>query len=341
MDSAIALVSILVPIYGVENYIERCARSLFEQTYPNLEFVFVNDASPDKSIAVLQQVITQYPQWEGRVTIINHDKNRGLAAARNTLIDNCRGEFLLHVDSDDWVEPNAVELLMKRQSETDADMVTGLFCRHFLNSDHEETTKEPEPLQEKDRIEILKDMLKIGSVVATWNRLIRSSLYRQNSVRCVEGIDAGEDLLITPRLVYFSRKVALCNAITYHYNQSNPHSYVNVIWHSWDMQHQLIRACLLNAEFFKDKEAFLSEAMDKQLVERLKPMLELYFQNRNRHTYNTLLGILDRTNRKYWPLIGWDRPLKRWLDRHYMIARLSVPLRILHGKVYQLKTYFF
>ena len=107
------LVSILVPIYKVEKYIERCARSLFEQTYPNLEFLFVDDASPDKSIEILQKVIAQYPKWKGRITIIYHNKNRGLAVARNALVDNCRGEFLFHVDSDDWIAEDAVEKILK------------------------------------------------------------------------------------------------------------------------------------------------------------------------------------------------------------------------------------
>ena len=85
------LISILVPIYGVEKYIERCARSLFEQTYPNLEFVFVDDASPDKSIEILHQVIKDYPKWDGHISIIHHDKNCGIAATRNSLVNNSKG----------------------------------------------------------------------------------------------------------------------------------------------------------------------------------------------------------------------------------------------------------
>ena len=67
MKSAFPLISILVPVYGVEKYIERCARSLFEQTYPNIEFIFVDDASPDKSVDILHRIIECYPKREGRV----------------------------------------------------------------------------------------------------------------------------------------------------------------------------------------------------------------------------------------------------------------------------------
>lgn len=316
------LVSILVPIYGVEEYIERCARSIFEQTYPNLEFVFVDDASPDKSVEILRRVISYYPKWDSCITIIHHDKNLGLAAARNTLVDDCKGEFLFHVDSDDWIEPNAVELLVKRQIETNADIVSGLFYRHNYSDNQEETLKRILLLKERNREETLEAMLNYGSIVAIWNRLIRRSLYRKYNIRSVEGIDAGEDLLITPRLVYYSRKVASVNAVTYHYNQCKSNSYVNVLPHSWDMQLQLIRATQLNVDFFRDKEVSYSESMNKQFAIRLVKMLELTLKNQNRYGYNKVLALLDGTDQKYWPLIGWDKFQKRWLDHHYYIARL-------------------
>ena len=335
-----SLVSILVPVFKVEEYIERCAISLFEQTYPNLEFIFVDDASPDKSIEILQQIIQRYPKWQNSITIIQHHKNRGLAAARNTLVDNCRGEFLFHVDSDDWIEPNAIELLIKKQLETGADIVSGMFYRHSTNEVQEEFIKVDPSSQGKDRTETLQAMLKFGSIVATWNRLIRSSLYRDNNIRYAEGIDAGEDLMITPRLVYYSRKVASCNSITYHYNQSNPNSYVSVFKHNWDMQHQLIKASQMNVDFFSNKEEYLREAMNRQFVERLKNISELTFMNRNRQGNNTVVDLLDETDRKYWPLIGWDRLQKRWLDHHYFISHLIFSLRIIHGEIHQLTKSF-
>ena len=102
-------VSVLVPVYGVEKYIERCARSLFEQTYSDLEYVFVNDCTPDQSIEILKKVMAEYPQRKNAVKIVNHAKNRGLAAARNTAYDNATGDFVTIVDSDDWLEWDALE----------------------------------------------------------------------------------------------------------------------------------------------------------------------------------------------------------------------------------------
>ena len=324
MKSAFPLISILVPVYGVEKYIERCARSLFEQTYPNIEFIFVDDASPDKSVDILYRIIECYPKREGCSTVIRHQKNLGLAMARNTLLDNCKGEFLFHVDSDDWIEPNAIELLVKRQQETEADIVTGIYYAHIFDDKNSEINKfvpQNNQNKEKDRMDLLKDMLKVGSYVATWNRLIRSSLYHDNNIRYVKGIDAGEDLMITPRLVYFSRKVTFCDSVTYHYNQSNPNSYVNVFTHSFEMQLQLMHAVQLNVDFFREKETCFSEVMNKHLVERLKKVYELTFENHNCKGYNKVVAMLDDIDRKYWPIIGWDNPKKRWFDHHYLIRQ--------------------
>ena len=123
-------VTILIPVYGVEKYIERCARSLFEQTYRDIEYLFIDDCTPDKSIDILKNVMAHYPERASHVTIIRHDVNRGLAAARNSAVANCKTEWVLHVDSDDWLERNAVELLVNKQEETGADIVSGWAMRH-------------------------------------------------------------------------------------------------------------------------------------------------------------------------------------------------------------------
>ncbi len=116
-------VSILVPVCNVSDYIERCAHSLFQQTFYDIEYVFVNDCTPDDSIEKLQKIIEQYPNRKPFVKIIHHDKNRGVAAARNTAIDNSSGKYLQHIDSDDWVELDMIETLYNKAETEQADIV--------------------------------------------------------------------------------------------------------------------------------------------------------------------------------------------------------------------------
>ena len=116
-------VSILVPIYGVERFIERCAISLFEQTYHNIEYIFVNDCTKDKSISVLENIIERFPQRKPFVKIINHKHNKGLAGARNTAVESATGDFIMHVDSDDYVDKEIVAKAVLKQQENNADIV--------------------------------------------------------------------------------------------------------------------------------------------------------------------------------------------------------------------------
>ena len=105
-------VSILVPIYGTEKYIEKCARSLFEQTYDNIEYIFVNDCTKDASVEILKKTIEDYPQRKSQVTIISHNTNRGLAASRLTAFEHSTGAYLWCVDSDDYADVQAVSIIV-------------------------------------------------------------------------------------------------------------------------------------------------------------------------------------------------------------------------------------
>ena len=118
------LVSIGIPIYNVESYIQRCAKSLFEQTYDNIEYIFVNDYTPDKSVNILQDLLDEYPNRKKQTIILHNTKNLGLSTTRNIAIDSMTGQFVMWVDSDDFIEPDMVEKLIIAQSSNDADIVT-------------------------------------------------------------------------------------------------------------------------------------------------------------------------------------------------------------------------
>lgn len=117
-------VSVCIPVYKVEKYIEKCARTLFEQTMTDgIEFIFVNDCTPDKSIDVLEKVLEEYPHRKAQTRIIHHEKNRGPVAARNTAIKNASGNYIICCDSDDWIDLELYETMYRKALETDADVV--------------------------------------------------------------------------------------------------------------------------------------------------------------------------------------------------------------------------
>ena len=113
-------ISVVVPIYGVEAYIGQCAHSLLSQSWKDTEFVFVNDGTPDRSMEVLQSVLEEFP---GRDVKIVNKENGGLPQARKSGVEASSGDYIMHVDSDDWIEPGAIEKLARKAIETDADVI--------------------------------------------------------------------------------------------------------------------------------------------------------------------------------------------------------------------------
>ncbi len=244
------LVSILVPVYHVEDYMERCARSVFEQTYQNLEYVFVDDGTPDASIDILQKVIDDYPNRKDSIRIIRHEQNKGLAAARNTAIKSCHGDFVMHVDSDDWLEPEAAELLIKKQLETDADIV---YTRgNYL--ENQGSVKIDCKGWSTDRELLLTNILQDIATMCIWSKLIRRSLYTDYDVTIDELGSYYEDYQSLSKLIYYSKTIACLDAYIYHYNRANPHSIVTNALHSMEIQQQGLRSIQSVNDFFQDKD---------------------------------------------------------------------------------------
>lgn len=115
-------VSVLVPVYNVERYIGRCARSIFRQTFQDWEAIFVDDASPDASMQELERAIGEFPALHGKVKTIQHEKNRGSAAARATALKEATGEYVLFVDSDDFITTDMLAKMVTAARKEQADL---------------------------------------------------------------------------------------------------------------------------------------------------------------------------------------------------------------------------
>ena len=217
-------VSILVPVYGVEKYIERCARSLFEQSYYNIEYIFVNDCTKDKSIEILTDVLDEYPHRKAQVKIIHHKRNRGLSAARNTAVANMTGDYLWHIDSDDYVAVDAVEELVREIKKTNANVVIFGYNSVYANKTISNT------IEPYNNINTYIKLLLLNSIAASmWNKFYRTSFYKEIGIMSIEGIGQGEDYAVVPRILYNTSKITWFNKSLYFYNLVNQSSYSNNI----------------------------------------------------------------------------------------------------------------
>ena len=213
-------VSIIIPIYKVRNFIERCVCSLFEQTLEDVEYIFVDDASPDDSIDILKSCIERYPSRKDQVTILTHEHNKGLPAARNTGLAVATGEYVFHCDSDDFVEKDMLEEMYRAAKEKDADMA---YCDFYLSFEKNER------YMSNPAYETAEDMFKLGLLGGNmkynvWNKLVRRSLYTDNDIWFPAGHGMGEDMTMI-RLAACAKSVAYVPKAFYHYVKLNANAY--------------------------------------------------------------------------------------------------------------------
>ena len=302
-----SLVSILVPVYKVEPYIERCARSLFGQSYPDLEFVFVDDCSPDNSCGVLLTILEEYPHRKSMTKVLHHQTNRGLAAARNTALDNATGDFVCVVDSDDWLEEDAIVHLVRKQKETDADIVTGNAYMHYVDGVKELTNR-----NDSDKEQILIRQLKDTWTMYTfiWGRLYRRSLYEDNHVRCMEGVDYAEDRYQVVRLFYFANKFVFVEDFVYNYEKRNDTSIT--VMQKTDMavylknQDQHLQNWIGIRDFFHDKENEYYQLAVDNTARLLELNLKWALKYKTEADFRAITGLIDE-NEDCAQVLGWRK----------------------------------
>lgn len=212
------LVSVLIPVYGVEKYILKCFDSVLNQTYNNIEVVFVNDCTPDNSIklvkCLIEQTNIQYP-----VRIVEHEVNKGLAAARNTAVKNAVGELILHLDADDTIAPNTIEKTVDKMIATGADAVMYGMLHEYKDYSVSESIKIP-----SDITTYIQMMIERKVSVCMCGGLYKRTLYTDNNIMEIEGCDYEEDYVTKPRLLYYAKKVVALNEPLYIYNHINERS---------------------------------------------------------------------------------------------------------------------
>ena len=206
-------ISVVVPIYGVEDYIEECARSLMAQKADNVEFIFVNDGSPDHSVDILEKVLAEYP---GRRVKMVNQPNAGLPQARMSGIRVAEGEYIVHLDADDYMEGQALERLSAFAKDTGADLIYYDFWKEYgtyrkLDRERDYTLA--------DRVRWMRSLYRDGAYGYLWCKMACRSLY--------EGIFAPrynmhEDAVFSTQLIFRAGRFAHLKEPLVHYRRNNP-----------------------------------------------------------------------------------------------------------------------
>lgn len=208
-------VSIITPIFNVAQYLEKCVYSLMNQTFQDIEYIFVNDCTSDNSIEILQNILKDYP--DKNVKIIHNETNKGLAESRDIGLRTASGNYILQCDSDDWIDLDMVEIMYKKAIETNADIV----CCNVQNEYGSHSILQEYAYLEETRENGLLALKCYDLYASIWNKLIRRDLYIKYNIWHYPGINMGEDSAITIRLRYFSNKTVIVPKAFYHYNRQN------------------------------------------------------------------------------------------------------------------------
>ena len=205
-------VSVIIPVYNTEKYLPKCLESVCNQTLKDIEIICVNDASPDGSLAILQE----YAKNDNRIKLINFTENKGAAAARNAGIDVATGEYIGFVDSDDFVDLDFYEKLYSKAKETDADAVKGKLYLYDLNTNRRYL---------ESWIDINNKIKKHQAYFyfTFTSAIYKRSLIQKNKVYFLDGLIHFEDPYFTIKANLFYKKLCVLDDACYYYTD-NPNS---------------------------------------------------------------------------------------------------------------------
>lgn len=265
-------VSVIVPVYNTELYVERAIISLMEQTLDDVQFIIIDDGSKDNSLNIIKQVITRYPARQGQVTLISRE-NRGVAATRAQGMELATGDYVIHLDSDDWAELNWLEALYTKAIEDNADVVV---CDY--RTIHPATSTDVKQPIGKDGVDCVKKLLSGELLGPTWNKLIKRKLLADNNIRFLPDINFLEDFILVMQAFLAANAIGYVAQPLINYNKCNESS--------------------ITASVSKQKVkeiVFATSAIDRVLsANQLSSGLSKYF--------NTM-----KLNLKYWMLCCIDK----------------------------------
>lgn len=202
-------VSVIIPIFNVEPYIERCTRSLMEQTLDDIEYIFVNDATPDASMDVLNRTLADYPHRLKSVKIIEHEFNKGLPAARQTGLAVATGDYIIHCDSDDFVEREMYRLLYQKAVSEDLDIVISGYYEGANGEWQRFLGRGPS-------MDLVINLFE--NKCSVWNKLVRSTIAKDPSIiHPTENM--AEDLALIMQYVPYIKKIGYLTESLYYYDR--------------------------------------------------------------------------------------------------------------------------
>lgn len=304
-------VTVIITVYNCEKYIEACACSLFKQTLDNIEYIFVNDDTPDNSIKILKDVVNDYPHRKSGIKIINLKKNGGVSNARRIGIENATGDYIIHTDSDDWVDNDMFEQLYHKAKETDADIVGCNFRHEFSDLQYDFHQQYVDTMEEN-----IRRLINGKIFPSLCTSLTRRSLITENDITFPIGLNMGEDLFFNLQLYLHAQKIVSMDWAPYHYRHTEDSSCVQRTKRSVDSD---IKIAGLIETFMKEHGLYNQYAKEIEF-RKFFSKLPLLHNIEDKELYNEWLTTYPETNHHIWQYnqINWKQRIELWLAANRM-----------------------
>lgn len=287
MNRSIPKISIICPVYNVEKFLRKCIDSIIAQTFQDWELILVDDGSKDNSASICDEFANE----DNRIRVI-HKENGGVGTARQTGLDAVQGEYVIHVDSDDWVESTMLEELYKKAEATNADVV---ICDYYRNS----SGKQIYCCQKTDNdpIATLKDIFNKRLYGALWNKLIRRSTLIKYQVRFYPQVNYCEDVLICAQILKHKEVVvSYVPKALYHYlmnETSISHNINREYYESLLIYMKALEVILPKEEYSKSIENVTLEVFINGFISKTLTILEIksFFRRVRKTAFSSPVGI--------------------------------------------------
>lgn len=309
-------VTIIIAVYNCEKYINTCAYSLFEQTLDSIEYIFVNDATPDDSIIFLNSIIEEYPVRKPHIKIIHLEKNGGVSNARRIGIENATGEYVIHTDSDDWVDKDMYERLYQKAKETDADIVGCNFRHEYTDVQYDFHQQYANTIEEN-----ISRLINGRIFPSLCTSLTRRSLITDNEIIFPEGLNMGEDLFFNLQTYLHAKKIVSIDWAPYHYRHTEESSCVQKTRKSIDSD---IAIAGLIEKYMKKQQShkiYTKDIRYRKFLSKLPLMIDFNIKD----NYQDWLNIYPETNNHIWQYkqLDWKQRLSLWFaaKKMFPIAR--------------------
>lgn len=276
-------VSIIIPVYNVEKYLERCLESILNNTYKNIEIILVNDGSTDNSQNIINEYVKKYPN----LVIGKVQENQGPAEARNVAMDMATGEYIMFIDSDDFVEKDYIEKYLEPLDDDDYDLIIGGYYKS-----NDEKILYTVPLKDEP--------WSMYMVMGPYARLYKKSFLKENNINFIK-VNIGEDIYFNLQANAMAKKVKVLEYVGYHW-YLNTNSISNTV-------HKDIK----NVEIDKMLNASYDSLKEKNAItDKNYELLELYF-------FNFIIWALQWTTQKtkFKEMAKEYDKLFKWLEERF------------------------